>query len=242
MRGARACRRSRGRSARARWPSSTGSTASSPSSSWSWRRCWWDSSPGRARWPSSSARSSRSLPATSACASPPAPTCARRRPRGPGRRGGCGWPSPPAPRRGVLGITVLWLLLRDAATIFGFSFGASSVALFARVGGGIYTKAADVGADLVGKVEAGIPEDDPRNPAVIADNVGDNVGDVAGMGAVLFESYAGSIIAALALGTAAAGDARGIAATFLLAGSGIVASLLGTFFVTGRGAPQAAMN
>ena len=143
---------------------------------------------------------------------------------------------------GLLGITILWLLLRDAATIFGFSFGASSVALFARVGGGIYTKAADVGADLVGKVEAGIPEDDPRNPAVIADNVGDNVGDVAGMGADLFESYAGSIIAALALGTAAAGDARGIAATFLLAGSGIVASLLGTFFVTGRGAPQAAMN
>jgi len=142
----------------------------------------------------------------------------------------------------LLGITVLWLLLRDAATIFGFSFGASSVALFARVGGGIYTKAADVGADLVGKVEAGIPEDDPRNPAVIADNVGDNVGDVAGMGADLFESYAGSIIAALALGTAVAGDSRGVVATFLLAVCGLVASLLGTFFVSGRGSPQAAMN
>jgi len=143
---------------------------------------------------------------------------------------------------GLLGVTALWLLFRDAATIFGFSFGASSVALFARVGGGIYTKAADVGADLVGKVEAGIPEDDPRNPAVIADNVGDNVGDVAGMGADLFESYAGSIIAALALGTAAAGDTRGIAATFLLAASGVVASLLGTFLISGPGSPQAAMN
>ena len=100
---------------------------------------------------------------------------------------------------GLLGAVILWMVFGDKDIVAGFSFGASSIALFARVGGGIYTKAADVGGDLAGKVEAGIPEDDPRNAAVIADNVGDNVGDVAGMGADLFESYVGSIIASLAL-------------------------------------------
>lgn len=132
---------------------------------------------------------------------------------------------------GLLGISILYYIYGDAQVITGFGLGASSIALFARVGGGIYTKAADVGADLVGKVEAGIPEDDPRNPAVIADNVGDNVGDVAGMGADLFESYVGSIIAAITLG--AAYSIHGALYPLLLAGCGILASIIGTFFVRG---------
>jgi len=137
---------------------------------------------------------------------------------------------------GLLGILVLFLgfgveaNIQNLNLILGFSFGASSIALFARVGGGIYTKAADVGADLVGKLEAGIPEDDPRNPAVIADNVGDNVGDVAGMGADLFESYVGSIISAMLLGAVAFG-LNGIIYPLTIAGLGIVASVLGAFFV-----------
>jgi K(+)-stimulated pyrophosphate-energized sodium pump len=139
---------------------------------------------------------------------------------------------------GLLGVLALLWAFRDPSVLFGFSFGASSVALFARVGGGIYTKAADVGADLVGKVEAGIPEDDPRNPAVIADNVGDNVGDVAGMGADLYESYVGSIIAAVALGSAA-GQPALVVLPFALAASGIVASLLGTFVVRARSTESA---
>ena len=144
----------------------------------------------------------------------------------------------------IIGISALYLIFDGNITyITGFSFGASSIALFARVGGGIFTKAADVGADLVGKVEQGIPEDDPRNPAVIADNVGDNVGDVAGMGADLFESYSGSIIAAAALGTILlmSDEALWVLVTlpFLIAGVGIVASLIGTFLVrTKEGATQ----
>ncbi len=130
---------------------------------------------------------------------------------------------------GVLGIYILYSIFKDPAIIFGFGFGASSIALFARVGGGIYTKAADVGADLVGKVEAGIPEDDPRNPAVIADNVGDNVGDVAGMGADLFESYVGSIIATMALGVAL--GATYVMFPLLIAAAGILSSLVGMLFV-----------
>ena len=169
---------------------------------------------------------------------------------------------------GVLGLSVLFIVYSsmwgsDAANISkvitaltGFSFGASSIALFARVGGGIYTKAADVGADLVGKVEAGIPEDHPLNPATIADNVGDNVGDVAGMGADLFESYVGSIIGTMVLGAVFMGAAEfaggadgfgGLSAVLLplvLAGVGIVTSIAGTFFVKVRegGSPHTALN
>ncbi|WP_143153549.1 sodium-translocating pyrophosphatase [Caloranaerobacter azorensis] len=134
---------------------------------------------------------------------------------------------------GLLGVGSLYLIFKDPAVITGFGLGASSIALFGRVGGGIYTKAADVGADLVGKVEAGIPEDDPRNPAVIADNVGDNVGDVAGMGADLFESYVGSIISAITLGLLAF-DINGALYPLFLASTGIVASIIGTFFVRGK--------
>ena len=142
---------------------------------------------------------------------------------------------------GLLGAVILWIIFEDPDIVAGFSFGASSIALFARVGGGIYTKAADVGGDLAGKVEAGIPEDDPRNAAVIADNVGDNVGDVAGMGADLFESYVGSIIASLALAATGAAFLGGpeiveresslAVLPFVIAAVGIAASIIGTFLV-----------
>ena len=148
---------------------------------------------------------------------------------------------------GLIGVSVLYLVFRDISVVAGFGFGASSIALFARVGGGIYTKAADVGADLVGKVEQGIPEDDPRNPATVADNVGDNVGDVAGMGADLFESYVGSIIATIALaavGAAALGmanpggfDGNLMMLPILVAAIGIFSAIVGTFLVrTGENA------
>lgn len=152
---------------------------------------------------------------------------------------------------GLLDISVWFALLKYvfklspeaiSGSMLTFGMGASSMALFARVGGGIFTKAADVGADLVGKVEAGIPEDDPRNPAVIADNVGDNVGDVAGMGADLYESYVGSIISCAALGVAAFGNIAALTLPMLIAAVGIVCSLLGTFFVkTKEGADQKAL-
>ena len=148
---------------------------------------------------------------------------------------------------GLIGITVMYLWFQDIGVVAGFGFGASSIALFARVGGGIYTKAADVGADLVGKIEEGLDEDDPRNPATVADNVGDNVGDVAGMGADLFESYTGSIIATIALGAVGAGalgitlsgdfDTHILVLPMLIATIGIFASILGTFLVrTSEGA------
>ena len=133
---------------------------------------------------------------------------------------------------GVLGVSAIYLFTKNVDVLSGFSLGASSIALFARVGGGIYTKAADVGADLVGKVEAGIPEDDPRNPAVIADNVGDNVGDIAGMGADLFESYVGALISALTLGIVYF-QAEGAMYPLMICGFGLLASVLGTFFVKG---------
>jgi K(+)-stimulated pyrophosphate-energized sodium pump len=146
---------------------------------------------------------------------------------------------------GIIGVSILWLVFGNINIIAGFGFGASSIALFARVGGGIYTKAADVGADLVGKVEAGIPEDDPRNPATIADNVGDNVGDVAGMGADLFESYAGSIIATIALALFTTLDnelsqSSAIIFPILIGGIGIFSSIIGTLLV--RTKPNATMS
>jgi len=131
---------------------------------------------------------------------------------------------------GLFGVTMVYKVTGDVSVLTGFSLGASSVALFGRVGGGIYTKAADVGADLVGKVEAGIPEDDPRNPAVIADNVGDNVGDVAGMGADLYESYVGSIVSAITIGVVAF-SVKGAVYPLVLAAIGIAASILGVIFV-----------
>lgn len=149
---------------------------------------------------------------------------------------------------GLLGVSVVYILTGDTEVLFGYSLGASTVALFARVGGGIYTKAADVGADLVGKVENNIPEDDPRNPATIADNVGDNVGDVAGMGADLFESYVGALVSAVTLGVATyAKTDLAVAGAFfplILAACGILASMIGTFFVRGKenGNPQKALN
>ena len=153
----------------------------------------------------------------------------------------------------MFGVDNIHNLQKVITVITGFSFGASSIALFARVGGGIYTKAADVGADLVGKVEAGIPEDHPLNPATIADNVGDNVGDVAGMGADLFESYVGSIIGTMVLGAAFFGlpefdgSFNGLGAIFLplaIAGAGIIMSIFGTLFVRVKegGDPQKALN
>ena len=150
---------------------------------------------------------------------------------------------------GLLGLSLLYIIMLKitgdtvmaASVLAGFSMGASSVALFARVGGGIYTKAADVGADLVGKVEVGIPEDDPRNPAVIADNVGDNVGDCAGMGADLYESYVGSVLSGIVIASAM-GEVRGISLAFLLVAIGIVTSLLGVLFIKGaKSNPQGAL-
>jgi len=135
---------------------------------------------------------------------------------------------------GLFGLGILYIWIRDPAIVNGYALGASSIALFARVGGGIYTKAADVGSDLVGKVEAGIPEDDPRNAGVIADNVGDNVGDVAGMGADLFESYVGSMIAAMTVGMVTDYGFAGVLLPLLVSSAGILASVFASFFVRAR--------
>ena len=145
---------------------------------------------------------------------------------------------------GILGLGLFFLRWQDPVVINGFAMGASSIALFARVGGGIYTKSADVGADLVGKVEAGIPEDDPRNPAVIADNVGDNVGDVAGMGADLFESYVGSIVAAIAIGATLPGPFKWMLFPIVVVMAGLCASAVGvvSMSVLQRMDPQAALR
>ena len=144
---------------------------------------------------------------------------------------------------GLLGCAMIYFLTGNAEILTGYSLGASTIALFARVGGGIYTKAADVGADIAGKTIEDLPEDDPRNPAVIADNVGDNVGDVAGMGADLFESYVGAIVSSVTLSVAnAAIGYRGVLFTFILAASGIVAAIIGAQFVRGNGNPQKALN
>ena len=148
---------------------------------------------------------------------------------------------------GLLGISAIFAITKNADVLFGFSLGASSIALFARVGGGIYTKAADVGADLVGKVEAGIPEDDPRNPAVVADNVGDNVGDVAGMGADLFESYGGAVISAMTLGLAftknmPGKEIYGLLFPLCIAAIGLLSSIIGTFFVRGDKNPAKSLK
>lgn len=144
----------------------------------------------------------------------------------------------------LLGISVLYYIYGDPEVILGFSFGASALALFAKAGGGIYTKTADVGADLVGKVEIGIPEDDPRNPAVIADNVGDNVGDVAGMGADLIDSYIASVIAAMILGAASLKDVIYVILPLLIAAGGVLASIIGMVFIkmVKRDNPGAALN
>lgn len=131
---------------------------------------------------------------------------------------------------GILGVCIVYAITKDVHILSGFSLGASSIALFARVGGGIYTKAADVGADLVGKVEKGIPEDDPRNPAVIADNVGDNVGDVAGMGADLFESYVGALVSAITLGVVYFKD-KGVLYPLCISAIGLAACMIASFFV-----------